>query len=58
MIFLFQGLLKQEKKKYKVLQKEVDKMAKLMKDHEEGSEEEEEEPEEEVEEVGGDLEII
>uniref|UniRef100_A0A8D8SUV9 WH2 domain-containing protein n=1 Tax=Cacopsylla melanoneura TaxID=428564 RepID=A0A8D8SUV9_9HEMI len=42
-----QGLLKQEKKKYKLLQKEVDKMAKLMKDHDEDEEEEEEEEEEE-----------
>ncbi|KAL1454368.1 hypothetical protein WDU94_010637, partial [Cyamophila willieti] len=45
-----QGLLKQEKKKYKLLQKEVDKMAKLMKDHDEDEEEEEEEEEEKEEE--------
>lgn len=46
-----QRLLKAEKKKYKLLQKEVDKMAKLMKDNEgEEDEEEEEEPEEEEEE--------
>lgn len=41
-----QKLLKEEKKKFKGLQKEVDKMAKLMHD----DEEEEEEPEEEEEE--------
>lgn len=45
-----QKTLKDEKKKYKALQKEVDKMAKLMKDDEEAEEEEEEEkPEEDVE---------
>jgi hypothetical protein len=42
---LFFQILNEEKKKYKVLQKEVDKMANLMKDDDEGSEEEEE-PEE------------
>lgn len=43
--------LKAEKKKYKMLQKEVDKMAKLMRDDEEEDEEDEEEEEEEEEEV-------
>lgn len=43
--------LKAEKKKYKVLQKEVDKMAKLMRDTEDDDEDEEEE--EESEEVSG-----
>jgi hypothetical protein len=49
-----QRLLKEEKKKYKVLQKEVDKMAKLMKDNEgdEDEEEDEEDPKEDEEEVG------
>lgn len=44
-----QKILRQEKKKYKALQKEVDKMAKLMKD-DEVEEEEEEKPEDEDEE--------
>lgn len=43
--------LKAEKKKYKMLQKEVDKMAKLMRDTDEEEEDEEEEEEEESEEV-------
>lgn len=48
-----QAELKAEKKKYKILQKEVDKMAKLMRDteDEEEDEEEQEEEEEESEEV-------
>ncbi|KAI5696500.1 hypothetical protein M8J75_013733 [Diaphorina citri] len=47
-----QRLLKEEKKKYKVLQKEVDKMAKLMKDNEgdEDEEEDEEDPKEDEDE--------
>uniref|UniRef100_A0A1B6CSA5 WH2 domain-containing protein n=1 Tax=Clastoptera arizonana TaxID=38151 RepID=A0A1B6CSA5_9HEMI len=45
-----QNTLKDEKKKYKILQKEVDKMAKLMKDVDEEDEEEEEEEDEEEEE--------
>jgi len=43
--------LKTEKKKYKILQKEVDKMAKLMRDTDEEEEDEEELEEEEEEEV-------
>lgn len=43
--------LKAEKKKYKMLQKEVDKMAKLMRDTEDDEEDEEEQEEEESEEV-------
>uniref|UniRef100_A0A2S2QU59 WH2 domain-containing protein n=1 Tax=Sipha flava TaxID=143950 RepID=A0A2S2QU59_9HEMI len=42
--------LKAEKKKYKMLQKEVDKMAKLMRDTEDDEEDEEEQEEEESEE--------
>lgn len=56
-----QSELKAEKKKYKILQKEVDKMAKLMRDtDEEEDEDEEEQEEEESEEVSasGSLEII
>lgn len=45
--------LKSEKKKYKILQKEVDKMAKLMRDTDEEDEDEEELEEEEEEEVSG-----
>jgi len=45
--------LKSEKKKYKILQKEVDKMAKLMRDTDEEEEDEEELEEEEEEEVSG-----
>lgn len=43
-----QKILREERKKYKALQKEVDKMVKLMKDEEEGEEEKPEEEEEEV----------
>lgn len=46
-----QSEIKAEKKKYKVLQKEVDKMAKLMRDTEEEEDEEEEQEEEESEEA-------
>ena len=44
-----QNELKDEKKKYKILQKEVDKMAKLMREHEgEGMDEDDDTVEEEV----------